>query len=71
MECAYCEKDQSVLIQLPITFVAEKLEREVLGNPNGKPKESICVGCVVDEVFDVMLDEYQHEEEKKKNASGL
>lgn len=57
MKCAYCEKDQSVLIQLPITFVAEKLEREVLGNP----KESICVGCVVDEVFDVMLDEY-HEE---------
>ena len=53
MECAWCESDQTILIGLPLTFKAQKLEREVIGDP----EESICLSCVVCEMFDVMLDE--------------
>lgn len=58
MKCAYCEKEEFVLIKLPITCVAKNLEREVIGNP----EESICKACVIDEMFDVIMDDY---------ASGL
>lgn len=53
MECTYCDVEQSVLMALPITFEAKTLRSELVGESG----QSICISCLVYEMFQVMMDE--------------
>ena len=62
MKCACCKNKQAVLIKMPVTLETEDTEIKIIR----EPKESICIACIVSEMFEVMFDQYEEKKEEKE-----